>query len=609
MGKRTIIIFIVLLTMFACYSISNLSVDLDNNAYALLENAQTRGIIPIQSQAKPYSAKKIVSLLEDISSSSQISQKERIVINSFIESLMLKYGSEESTELKDIVLNGFYRKTGDNYTSTVGLFGDVRQSVGFTGNEILIDSRNGGSGYLLGSIKDNFSYLIGMELRIDKLDNTLLPYSEFSIPGTGIYTKLTESTILDDVKTIPMNKFGSNYSKYGEGVFSLLDDKVLISIGSNKHDWGPGEGNLVLSETAESFDSFQTSYEFSPWLRGSFIAGSLAIFNTTQPDNDLFVFGEENKNTNRYNTNYTAHRFELDIFKNLTVSLSESMVYERQFNWGYLNPFTVLFASQLDQGDKANCQAGLDIIYNIPGKVKLYAAFTCCDMYAFNELFKTTFLLPRNEFALQFGAKIPLEILPFDTLIIQGTYLTPFVYIHKLLGDDPDDTDETEETDDPDDLLNVSFLNKGKKLGYNSNQNSIEMLVKYETSPLKNLSSSCTVKYELRSFQYGRNSVSKSLNYDEPDKFAWLDPIPNIGGQSLFIQMACKWTPKDFPLSFNGALQYYTNYERDILSEDDSEEPTNLGECQNFGDSTVLSDSWERKASCFSITLGFTIYH
>ncbi|MFA7108879.1 MAG: hypothetical protein WC162_07020, partial [Sphaerochaetaceae bacterium] len=479
MRKRVLIIFIVVLTMFASYSTSNLSVGLENNAYALLENAQIRGIIPIQNQAKPYSAKKIISLLEDISSSSQISQKERVVINSFIESLMLKYGSEESTELKDIALNGFYRKTGDNYTATVGFFGDVRQSFGFTGDEVLIDSRNGGSGYLLGSIKDNFSYLIGMELRMDKLDNTILPYSEFSIPGTGTYTKLGVSSA--DVKSIPMAGFGSNYSKYGEAVLSLLDDKIIISLGSNKHDWGPGEGNLVLSETAESFDSLQTSYEFSPWLRGSFIAGSLAIFNTTQTGNDLFVFGVDS-HSELYNTNYTAHRFELDLFKNFTVSLSESMVYERQFNLGYLNPFTVLFASQLDQGDNANCQAGLDLVYNIPGKVKLYAAFTCCDMYAFNELFKTTFLLPRNEFALQFGAKLPLKILPFDTLIIQGTYLTPFVYIHKLLGETPDD------------LLNVSFLNKGKKLGYNSNQNSIEMLVKYEASPFKNLSSSCTVK-------------------------------------------------------------------------------------------------------------------
>lgn len=110
--KHTRLLFVLVLCFFVLTSLTaavHTSVPVDHAVYRILDVAQIRGLIDNQIDVKPYSASRILSLLQTIASRPEtLSKSELEYIQQLIASLKASYGYEPS-DLQSLLTTGYLR--------------------------------------------------------------------------------------------------------------------------------------------------------------------------------------------------------------------------------------------------------------------------------------------------------------------------------------------------------------------------------------------------------------------------------------------------------------------------------------------------------------------
>lgn len=503
--RKLSVFVIMLLISLGLFATEYHSVDLNSEAYRIIEIGEIRGIIPVQTDVKPYNLNTVRSLLNTIKESSLINDNEKNNIEKVLSDLSSKYGEEREVDLSstDIsVLNSTH----------LGVEISTAQRVGKTfGEEKIFDSRNGILTYVHGDILNAVSYDLNFKVNLDRIDaNAFLP-TELLFSTEGFYMDLSRNG--DRLTKLPDGRFYLGIETFPEISTSIKDDIATIRVGSVKRDWGPGVNNLALSSSARVIEGVELSLKPTSWFNYSVMTGSLGNASLNSVNGVEWPSENMDNKDGKYSNNISIHRVELELLKGLKTSIWESVIWRKRFELAYLNPLAIYMFSQNFLGDYDNVLAGVDFSYTLKGVGQVYGALS------FDELnrIKKPFSCPRNILAYQMGAVFNLPVASFSELKVQATYIPAFYGAHYL------DKEEL--------FANIpyttAYVNKGQNIGYPVNPDTLEFLFAFDTTLYDGWNASILIKDQLRSAQYATKKsgtdILTYLDYSAYDRGEYYD--------------------------------------------------------------------------------------
>ncbi|HKM06616.1 MAG TPA: hypothetical protein VJ869_06460, partial [Sphaerochaeta sp.] len=295
------------------------------------------------------------------------------------------------------------------------------------------DSRNSLFAFLKGDLGESISFNMNFGILVDRLNNQVFLPTDFTIQGEGFYMLLGKGG--KQISTIPTSGFYSGLALSPELSATYFDGAVNLRWGSIKRDWGPALNNIQLSGSARTIEGLELQIDITPWLHFIVLNGSLGKFSVSTigegSDKKLFFsdYFYDDKPFYRFENNFSAQRIEFNPSENLTLSIYESVVWQKRFELGYLNPLSIYMFQQNNLGDIDNMLAGLDFNYTLANKVRLYGGIGASELNKIGKL-KAMITAPRNMLAFQAGVTVPLPIGNFSAITFQWTYLAPFFYSH-----------------------------------------------------------------------------------------------------------------------------------------------------------------------------------
>lgn len=483
--KKIFFVFIIFFSV-GLFAQQNLSVPLDDDVYFLLENASLRGIISTLPSAKPYTLRFVLDKLNVVLSSDKLSDSEREIFTK-------TYDRLSQNEQKKWYETGYYTNRFDEDVKLPIMVGFTWTSaVSINCNDPDFSHEHWFDGYIKGDITDHFSY--NFNIGGSLMD---LAYKAYA-PNTYLKTWDGFQFILSDfyeyvsISDLP----AGGLRMLPELVFSAFDSKVQVKFSRTRHDWGYGDGNLMLSGTARPFIALETQLNPVSWFSTNFITGTLEYDSN----------GNLKDCASTFQNMYSALWGELK-FKHFYFGATGSVVWPKRLELGYMNPFMLPFLYQNQIGDFDNMQLGLFTGVTITNIAHLYASIFMDEL---NVLVSDFLNKDRNMYAIQIGVKTPL---PFWTSIFtfQYTKIEPYMYTHPL-------------TEVPwyDQKMDTTYINHGQPLGYFLNPNSDEFKLQLETKPLWYLSANLKYTLVRHGATTGSGKVDGSSFYDplvyEPPK-------------------------------------------------------------------------------------------
>jgi hypothetical protein len=432
MGKKAAFPIFLLLALCAPLGAAQeqLSVDIDDPLYRLLEICDIRGIIPPISAVKPYSLtgiRKAINLA--LGSNDFLSSEELFILETYRDKLM--------RDVKTLSIAGIEDS-------------DFRMDLS---NPLTMHSVNTVQGEIIGDLGPSISYGAQIGLFLDKVDPEAFPPFDFTKTWDGFHIWYDQSTGI--VVSNGVNDHLNESSMAGSELsLDLLDRVILLRLGRGRHDWGMGEGSLSLSGTARPIEGLYGNVMPVSWAQFHFLIGSLGNWLNAAHEQKMI----------------SIHRIELFLLDWLYVSPWESVIWAKRLEPLYLNPLMLYFTGQQIVGDLDNIAMGADVGITIRPFLRLYASVFIDEMAIFplEELFTRA----KNQFAWQAGVKIPIPWPAWSLFCFQYTKIEPYCYTH-YLQTLPQYTS----------AMNISYTNDGENIGYHLPPNADEFLFRFSTSP------------------------------------------------------------------------------------------------------------------------------
>lgn len=542
--RKKIIVLLVLLLIPACVFAAKFhSVPLEHKAYSFIEIAEIRGIIPVQTDVKPYNVNTVRNLLSAIANSDRVSGEEKLEIRDMLSDFDSLYGNEPSG-LGDLFKKGYVRTSGKS-SATAGGKVSSDSVIGYsTTSEKVLDSRNEVMAYVNGDILDYLSYDINFSVGINRIDLKADILTDLKINCDGFYMRLLHQG--DRLRDLPDGNIYTGITTLSEVSTSINNDMITARIGTLKRDWGPGMNNLGLSGSARAYDGFELSINPTSWFSYSVSTGSLGFVSIDTVNGVKWPSENMDKKEGKYYNNLSIHRVEITPVRGLKFSVWESVVWRKRFELSYLNPFAIYMFAQNSLGDYDNMLAGFDISYTIPGVGKFYLALGMDELNSFR-----IFSNPRNIIPVQFGAKFSLDFLNFSELGLQVTYIPAFFGAHyasndKIFGNVN---------------YTTAYVNKGQPLSYPVNPDTLELLANLSSSLGSGWRINCTVKDQMRSAQYATKTTGTDIlthmSYTGADNGEYKDRnfFGYIWNNILDSEVTVEKKFDSFPLTLNFGLR------------------------------------------------------
>ena len=589
--KKLIASLLIFAVVFCAFAGQFHTVPLGNRSYDIIRYAELKGIIPSQSDVKPYTQNTVKHLLTQIRNSEQISESGRREIDSILKSFDGKNAENENTK-KNILEKGCLGFSGEFGNMIIGVKAESDNRIGIDNNkDKKISSRNLATAFIMGDIKSWLSYDINFSFVIDKLDSTAYNFNDFDFKSDGQYFigRLNQHLKLDGKEGIGI---GLSYSP--EITTSLLDDSLRILVGSYCRDWGPGINNLGLSGSAQKFEGIEIQYQPTSWLRFSSLVGSLGI---TEFEEVYGVTLPTQKSS--FDNNYSTQRLEITL-GNFKLNVFESVVWKKRFELSYINPLSIYWIAQNYQGDWDTLLGGFDFSYRFPGFGRLYMSLALDE---FTADLKHFFTNPRNMLALQGGIEIPVGIFDFGLLTIQGTYVPPFFGAHMV--------EKRQAWGDGG--YTIEYANGGKGLSYPLNPDSLELLLGFSCSFGKGWSMGITIKDQIQSAQYSKKSfdinntygsltnaglsLNDFMNYGAETKYKLKKFFSYVWKNTLDVDVTVSKSFDDYPIEINTGFTTIVDWTRNFTNSD-----------ENYGDKVSLQN-WNSPYIRALLKLGFSVYY
>ncbi len=211
------------------------------------------------------------------------------------------------------------------------------------------------------------------------------------------------------------------------GGILLHHGPISFLFGRDRIRWGPGKrSNLMLSGEGPSFSQARLDVDLGKTVRFTSVTGLLSQW--PEIHDTLYTTDAGMLRTVRNSKYLAAHRLEVDIIPRLQLGLSEVVVYgERTLDFSYLNPVTVYFTEEHENGDQDNASLGIDFKAHPLDGVSIWGELMLDD-FRFGE-FGTDYWGNKTAIlgGLQYSGtagNIPIDI------GTEYTRLEPFVYTH-----------------------------------------------------------------------------------------------------------------------------------------------------------------------------------
>ena len=405
------LLMILLLTaVFTPLSAENLkNITLDDPVYLFLDKGYAKGWINYLPSVKPYTAKRTIEYLKTIENkwktdpeyftdseiAELLSHKERIEGEHF--SLLKSETDKFKTEI-----NLAPHASLDTSPDSVG------DSVFTPGVELKVDIQAGERLYLGLSTDSYLAFETWEEAPYKKFDDPAKPdfnmYTVNLATGGTSFNPDADRSPGDPELSIRMNQL--NQTTIDTGL-------AIITFGRDSISWGPSQyANLALSSTASPYEYLAFDIPVGEKIYFSWITGFL-----TQTDENGDRLGDKL---------ITGHRLEYQINDWFMFSFFETVVYSERFELAYLNPFSLYYISEVNQGDLDNKMGGFDFQFRF-AESNLYLSLFVDD-WDFGQLFNPAYYHNEMGVTLGYRSYSLLEGLTFTT---EYTYLNQWVYTHK----------------------------------------------------------------------------------------------------------------------------------------------------------------------------------
>jgi len=573
-----------LIGAFSCapvFSQTHTSVNLDNQVYHVLEQAEIRGLCSPLSGARPYTQSVVIAAINEILSSDnadKFNAVEREILEQYRDSF-----SKPKTGM-DWRRGAWYNETsvGKNDTlisGNIGVGANIEGSAGFypsfgeqhLGAEIWLQA------YLNGDIGRNVSYGFSAEGGLMKIPrkeigngNTYYygfeddPDGEFVNQITTVYSeplahfpysykKRWDGSVffLNDLggyESWPVSIAGG-YNLLSELTTSFLDNRLILRLGRMPRDWGTGPlgSSLAFNQMARPFLGIEGEFKPFPWFGITSLTGVLEYNNA----DGIKVSSMSEQNV------YSATMLQFRYKNYVSVDIIDSVIWPKRFELGYIAPTISNFFYQNNVGDFDNMAMTLNLKLQYPGLGNIWFSLFLDEM----KVDTNWWVLDRTMTAAQAGVNIQVPILAFSSIRLSYTSINPYCYTHNRnfnpwFGSLP---------------METSYTNNGVSLGYYLPPNSDELLFRFKTMPVKNLVTHLQYQLIHHGADYGSSEVDGSSLLSE------LDPDGRGSKQILrrfflhdgayqwmhIIKAGVEWNLPNLPVALYGEAgvnySYFTN--------------------------------------------------
>lgn len=409
-----ILVIIMLAALISPLSAENLKiVQMEDPVYLFLDKGYAKGWINYIPYVKPYTTNRILEYLGIIGNKYKTDPE--------------KFSDIDISELDSHI----DRLSGNNYSLIKATDGEFRTELNIAPHTALNTKPD--------SISDT-AFTLGADLSIDLHAGDSLylglstdSYLEFESWEEAPYRKFYYPKKPDfNMYTVNLDSGGQSFNHDaahapGEPEISIrmnqlnqttIDANIaMITFGRNSLSWGPSQfANLALSSTSSPYEYFSLDIPIGEKIYFTWMTGFLKQTNELWEDTG----GKQ----------ITGHRFEYQVSDWFMFSFYETVVYSERFELAYINPFSLYYISEVNQGDLDNKMGGFDFLFRFDSSNIYLSLFV--DDWDFGELFNPAYF--HNEMGTTLGYR-NYSIMQGLTLTAEYTYLNHWVYTHKTISD------------------------------------------------------------------------------------------------------------------------------------------------------------------------------
>jgi len=502
------------------------SIALDNQVYYILEQAEIRGMISPLPGTRPYTRSVVITKINEIldaGESKRLSDTEREILNLYLERFAKPkagfdlrrgaFGLQANVGKKEVPLS-----------MNVGITADIEGSISAGTDDFCYGFEIWPGAYINGDLGRFVSYDIKVKaglMRVPRLElgeyntyyegfisdgwdpneyknDVIKVYSEplTRFPYThrkkwdGSVFQLSSLSIFVDWP----ESLAGGYSLPAELTASFIDDKLILRLGRITREWGSTSfgSSLALNQSARHFLAFEAEFNPVSWFGISTMTGGLEYYN----QEGIKI------SSGSFQNMFSVTMLQFRVKNYLVFEFIDGVVYPKRFELGYITPFVSNFFFQNNIGDFDNLAMTLSLKGQVPGIASLWISLFIDEM----DLTQDMLTLDRQMLSLQAGANFPLPFLSFTSLKISYTRINPYCYTHNR-NFNPWYNDRME----------TGYVNNGVGLGYYLPPNSDELLVKFETMPVRTLTISLQYRMIRHGADYGSSAVDGSNLRSELD--------------------------------------------------------------------------------------------
>jgi len=609
------------------FSQTHTSVNLDNQVYYILEQAEIRGLCSPLSGARPYTQSVVLSAINEILNSDK-SEKLTATEREIIESYLDKFAKPKSGI--DWLKGTWYNETtlGKNnmpLSANIGVGADMQGSIGLYpayedqqyGEEVWLQA------YLNGDISRFVSYGLSAEAGLMTVPRRWLGFgntyyadfnedyrdepqtqqgeyvnrilSVYSEPLTHLpytYKKRWDGSIyfFDDLagfETWPGNTAGG-YNLMAELTSSFLDNKLILRMGRMAHEWGntPLGSSLALNQMARPFLGIEGEFRPFSWFGITSLTGILEYVNIAGIKESAAV------NQNAFSATMLQFRYKNYV----SLDIIDSVIWPKRFELGYMIPIISSFFYQNNIGDFDNMALTFNLKLQYPGIGNAWFSLYLDEM----KIDTKWWTLDRTMLAAQAGLNVRVPFLAFSSLNVSYTMVNPYGYTHNR--------NYNPWYDHSYGPMETAYTNNGVSLGYYLPPNSDEFLIRLKTMPVKSLITHLQYQMIRHGTEYGPGEVDGSSLMSELDPY---DRENNPVLKRFFLndgayqwmhifKTGVEWNVPKLPIMLYGeagvVISYFTNI---------GERANVTGEPHPY---SVIETSEYPKSTSFIFKLGVKVY-
>ena len=403
---------------------------LNSTVYNFLERLSVKDLIQVHSEIKPYSRMKIAEYLSALETQKNVLSKLELqdlefYRNDYSDEINFLKGVVDTNKVKmEFMAFGENNRFRDFYYKDTLITVNADIILGYSTGKIK-DSRTShfwNGAILYGYISDFIGYSLNFK---DNQENGKYLDQQLSFsPLSGIDHTSSINSGHDSFQHDEVNATLTVNWKWGS-----------FSFGKDFINWGSSltpAGQIIISSKAPSFPFIQLEMHPAKWLRFSYIHGWL---HSGILDSNTYHYSPVpgRENYLQINKFIAAHLLSVDVKKNITISIGESIIYSERIEPVYLIPIMFFrvadhYLSKDTSNTGSNAQVFIDASYKIPDiRCKFYMTIFI------DELSLTSVLENKagpSAVGYSFGGEVIDPIFENSALIFEYTKIPPFVYMN-----------------------------------------------------------------------------------------------------------------------------------------------------------------------------------